>query len=117
MDEVAHAEVEAHRPDQGAPDHARGEPTARPHTRPQAQVQTQTQTQTTPSSPYPFDCLVLVRNVHPGTNKTTLKSLFAQAFQDQDGSGTSTPSRPPVSITLTLTRYGYGACSILLFAD
>jgi hypothetical protein len=44
------------------------------------------QTQTTPSSPYPFECLVSVRNVHPGTNKTTLTSLFAQVFRDRDGS-------------------------------
>ena len=33
-------------------------------------------------SPYPFGRLVFVRNIHPDTNKTTLKSLFAQAFQD-----------------------------------
>ena len=83
VDEVAHAEPETHRLDQGAPDHERSEPTARPHPHPQAQ--TQTQTQTTPSSSYSFDYLVFVRNV--GTNKTTLKSLFTQAFQDQDGSG------------------------------
>ena len=80
VDEVARAETEMHRPDQSAPDHERSEPTAHHHSHPQ------TQTQTTSSSPYPFDCLVFVRNVHPGTNKTTLKSLFAQAFQDQDGS-------------------------------
>ncbi|KAF8545638.1 hypothetical protein OG21DRAFT_1492115 [Imleria badia] len=29
-----------------------------------------------------------VCNVHPDTNKTMLKSLFAQAFQDQDQDGT-----------------------------
>ena len=84
VDEVAHAETEMDRSNQGASNHERSEPTARPHTGPKAQ--TQTQTETTPSSPYPFDCLVFVRNVHPGTNKTTLKSLFAQAFRDQDGS-------------------------------
>ncbi|KAH0840207.1 hypothetical protein J3R83DRAFT_1208 [Lanmaoa asiatica] len=58
-----------------------GEPTAFPCSYPQ------TQTQTTPSSPYPFNCLVFVRNVHPETNKTTLKSLFCQAFQDGSGQG------------------------------
>lgn len=35
------------------------------------------------SSPYPPNCLVFVRNVHSGTNKTTLRSLFSQAFQNQ----------------------------------
>jgi hypothetical protein len=82
VDEVTRVETEMHHPDQGTPDHERNEATARPHPHPQ----TQTQTQTMPSSPYPFDCLVFVRNVHPGTNKTTLKSLFTQAFQDQHGS-------------------------------
>ncbi|KAI0920790.1 hypothetical protein AcW1_005034 [Taiwanofungus camphoratus] len=33
------------------------------------------------SSLYPPSCLVLVRNVHPETNKTTLRTLFSQAFQ------------------------------------
>ena len=92
VDEVARAEIEMHRPDQGTPDQERGEPAVRLRSHPQAQPQTQTETQTqtrsriTPSSPYPLDCLVFVRNVHPGTNKTTLKSLYAQAFWDQDGS-------------------------------
>ena len=54
---------------------------------PQVQTQTQMKAHTTPSSPYPLDCLVFVRTIHPGTNKTTLKSLFSQAFQDQDRSG------------------------------
>jgi hypothetical protein len=81
VDEVARTETEMYRPDQDAPDHERSEPTTRPHPQPQTQMQTSL------SSPYPFDCLVFVRNVHSGTNKTTLKSLFAQAFQDQDGSG------------------------------
>ncbi|KAI0371433.1 hypothetical protein BV20DRAFT_1043140 [Pilatotrama ljubarskyi] len=30
-----------------------------------------------PSAPFPPGCLVYVRNVHPETNKTTLKALFA----------------------------------------
>ena len=71
VDEVARVETEMHRPDQGAPDHERSEPTAHPHTH------TQMQTQTTPSSSNPSDRLTFVRNAHPGTNKTTLKSLFA----------------------------------------
>ncbi|KAG6829218.1 hypothetical protein H0H92_005283 [Tricholoma furcatifolium] len=33
-----------------------------------------------PSSPYPYNSLVFVRNVHPETNKTTLRKLFAAAF-------------------------------------
>ncbi|KAG6330446.1 hypothetical protein ID866_8643, partial [Astraeus odoratus] len=36
--------------------------------------------QTILSSPYPFGCLVFVRNVHPETNKTTLKTLFSRPF-------------------------------------
>ncbi|TFK28945.1 hypothetical protein FA15DRAFT_583423 [Coprinopsis marcescibilis] len=30
----------------------------------------------THSSPYPYGCLVFIKNIHSGTNKTTLKSLF-----------------------------------------
>lgn len=33
-----------------------------------------------PSSPFPPRCLVFVRNIHPETNKTTLKTLFGTAF-------------------------------------
>lgn len=50
----------------------------------QAQMQTQTQRRMTATLPYPFDCLVFARNIHPETNKTTLKSLFGQALQDDD---------------------------------
>lgn len=38
---------------------------------------------TTTASPYPYGCLVFVRNIHPETNKTTLKALFAKAFEDK----------------------------------
>jgi hypothetical protein len=84
VDEVARGETEMRHPDHGAPDHERSERIAPPH--PHPHPQTQTQTQTTPSTLYSFDCVIFVHNVHPGTNKTTLKSLFAQVFQDQDGS-------------------------------
>jgi hypothetical protein len=30
---------------------------------------------------YPPNCLLFVKNVHPGTNKTTLRTLFAKAFE------------------------------------
>ncbi|KAG5641510.1 hypothetical protein DXG03_004839 [Asterophora parasitica] len=33
------------------------------------------------SSPYPFNSLVFVRNIHPETNKTTLRKFFATAFR------------------------------------
>ncbi|EIN11043.1 hypothetical protein PUNSTDRAFT_112817 [Punctularia strigosozonata HHB-11173 SS5] len=36
---------------------------------------------TQPWSPYPLDCLVFVRRVHPQTNKTTLRTLFSVAFK------------------------------------
>jgi len=35
---------------------------------------------TTLASPYPLNCLVFVRNIHPETNKTTLRKLFSTAF-------------------------------------
>jgi len=44
----------------------------------------------TPASPnpaYPPSCLVYVKNVHPETNKTTLKTLFGQCFPDSGGKG------------------------------
>ncbi|KAJ6622935.1 hypothetical protein B0H10DRAFT_1787182 [Mycena sp. CBHHK59/15] len=40
--------------------------------------------QLTPASPYPPDCLVFVRNIHPDTNKTTLRALFAKALPAKD---------------------------------
>jgi hypothetical protein len=36
------------------------------------------------SAPFPPGCLVFVRNVHPETNKTTLRKLFARAFAGAD---------------------------------
>ncbi|KAJ8087227.1 hypothetical protein AAF712_002759 [Marasmius tenuissimus] len=42
----------------------------------------------TSSSPFPPSCLVFVRNVHPETNKTTLKSLFARSFSTVPQPGT-----------------------------
>ena len=36
--------------------------------------------QTSETWTYPPNCLVFVRNVHPETNKTTLRSLLANAF-------------------------------------
>ncbi|KAF8914388.1 hypothetical protein CPB84DRAFT_1841100 [Gymnopilus junonius] len=39
-----------------------------------------------PNSRFPPGCLVFVRNVHPETNKTTLRTLFSQACQATDGS-------------------------------
>lgn len=36
---------------------------------------------TTMYSPYPFGCLVFVRNLHLETNKTTLRTLFTAAFE------------------------------------
>ena len=34
-----------------------------------------------PLSPYPPNCLVFVRNLHPESNKTTLRTLFTAAFR------------------------------------
>ncbi|KAI0717963.1 hypothetical protein C8Q72DRAFT_789418 [Fomitopsis betulina] len=36
---------------------------------------------------YPQGCLVFVRNIHPETNKTTLRALFSQAFTGSEVSG------------------------------
>ncbi|KAH0588221.1 Protein pof8 [Termitomyces sp. J132] len=33
------------------------------------------------TSPYPFNSLIFVRNIHPETNKTTLRKLFGRAFE------------------------------------
>lgn len=41
-------------------------------------------TSLSPSSPFPPRCLVFVRNIHPETNKTTLKTLFRAAFATND---------------------------------
>ncbi|KAL5529925.1 hypothetical protein ACEPAF_6182 [Sanghuangporus sanghuang] len=38
-----------------------------------------------PAAWYPKDCLVFVKNIHPETNKTTLRTLFSSAF-DKDAS-------------------------------
>jgi hypothetical protein len=37
-----------------------------------------------PNAPYPPNCLLFVRNVHTGTNKTTLRTLF-ERFLDGEG--------------------------------
>ena len=37
-------------------------------------------------SRYPSGCLVFVRHVHPGTNKTTLRSLFKRAWKEEGSS-------------------------------
>ncbi|KAJ3864144.1 hypothetical protein EV359DRAFT_41648 [Lentinula novae-zelandiae] len=43
-----------------------------------------------PHSPsYPRNCLVFVRNVHPGTNKTTVRALFVNALSGKVGSSIS----------------------------
>jgi len=39
-----------------------------------------------PSSPYPPDCLVFIKNVHPETTKTTLRTLFSRGFRQSDTS-------------------------------
>ncbi|KAJ3984322.1 hypothetical protein F5890DRAFT_1554188 [Lentinula detonsa] len=37
----------------------------------------------TPLSPYPPNCLVFIRNIHIGTNKTTLRKLFVKALTSE----------------------------------
>ncbi|EIW76247.1 hypothetical protein CONPUDRAFT_76635 [Coniophora puteana RWD-64-598 SS2] len=39
---------------------------------------------TTLSSPYPVDCLVFVRKLHSGTNKTTIRTLLSRALHSID---------------------------------
>lgn len=36
-----------------------------------------------PNAPYPYGCLVFVRNIHPETNKTTLRTLFSSVLQNE----------------------------------
>ncbi|XP_006456931.1 hypothetical protein AGABI2DRAFT_122809 [Agaricus bisporus var. bisporus H97] len=50
-------------------------------------IQHPSSTQLTSFSPYPPDCLLLVKNVHPDTTKTTLRTLFSQAFHSLDQKG------------------------------
>ena len=80
VDEVVRTQIQIHHPSEDATEHER----ALPHLHPETETETETEakTQTTPYSPYPFGCLVFVRNIHPDPNKTTLTSLFPQAFQD-----------------------------------
>ena len=47
---------------------------------PSAPCSTSSAPQTTSTSLYPYGCVVFVRNIHPETNKTTLKSLFSKSF-------------------------------------
>ncbi|THU99690.1 hypothetical protein K435DRAFT_937988 [Dendrothele bispora CBS 962.96] len=65
-------------------------------TRTGAQTHTQTKTETrrqrrgetgitSKEPPYPTSCLVFVKNVHPSTNKTTLKKLFGRGFEGFGG--------------------------------
>ncbi|KAI0065850.1 hypothetical protein BV25DRAFT_1913284 [Artomyces pyxidatus] len=37
------------------------------------------------TAPYPPNCVIFIRNVHPETNKTTIRSLFSSAFDAQSG--------------------------------
>ncbi|KAJ3502237.1 hypothetical protein NMY22_g18655 [Coprinellus aureogranulatus] len=37
------------------------------------------------SSPYPYGCLLFIKNIHPETNKTTLKSLFGKLLSGTNG--------------------------------
>ncbi|KAJ3532946.1 hypothetical protein NMY22_g7542 [Coprinellus aureogranulatus] len=37
------------------------------------------------SSPYPYGCLLFIKNIHPETNKTTLKSLFGNLLSGTNG--------------------------------
>ena len=50
------------------------------------------------SAPFPPGCLVFVRNVHPETNKTTLRKLFSHAF-DQAKSGAASDEVDYVDFT------------------
>lgn len=36
-----------------------------------------------PNAPYPYGCLVFVRNIHPETNKTTLRALFSSVLEKE----------------------------------
>ncbi|KAF9000291.1 hypothetical protein BDQ17DRAFT_1359966 [Cyathus striatus] len=45
------------------------------------------QPKTTPTSPYPYNCLLFVKHIHPETNKTTLRKLFSRAFENSNTEG------------------------------
>jgi len=51
---------------------------------PESAAQSQNDAEIHPNSPYPTACLVFIRHVHPETNKTTLRTLFSQAWAESD---------------------------------
>lgn len=78
LDEIAGARSTAHGYDYDTDAAMEAE---EPGTATEAPSQPQVGPSLDPSAPFPPRCLVFVRNVHPETNKTTLKSLFsAHAF-------------------------------------
>ncbi|GJE87496.1 hypothetical protein PsYK624_035790 [Phanerochaete sordida] len=62
------------------------------------------------SAPFPPDCLVFVRHVHPETNKTTLRTLLARAFAD------ASAGAPDAGIDYVDFSKGMDTCHVRLAA-
>ena len=60
------------------------------------------------SAPFPPGCLVFVRNVHPETNKTTLKTLFSAHAFGRDSSAASSSS----AVAIDYVDYNKGMTSV-----
>jgi len=70
------------------------------------------------NSAYPPGCLVFIRNAHPETNKTTLRSLFSHAREERVESGD--PGRKTDEDGIDYLDYKKGmdcVCSFSLFAS
>jgi hypothetical protein len=72
------------------------------------------------SAPYPPGCLVHVRHIHPETNKTTLRKLFAKAAPEE-GDGIDyvdfNKGMTTVSAIITLHIYRVSQAVLVLFAS
>ncbi|KAI0071825.1 hypothetical protein K474DRAFT_491243 [Panus rudis PR-1116 ss-1] len=69
---------------------------------------------TTLFSSYPLGCLVFVRNVHPETNKTTLRGLFSKAFARPDAAVSSTDGLDYVDFNKGISGLGLQAMIAIL---
>ncbi|KAM6499024.1 hypothetical protein JOM56_004532 [Amanita muscaria] len=71
-----------------------------------------TTTMLTPDAPYPYGCLVFVRNIHPETNKTTLRTLFSSAFRSDEQDGRA--QGPPAGLDYIDYSKGMDSCYLRL---
>ncbi|KAF8165866.1 hypothetical protein B0H34DRAFT_690767 [Crassisporium funariophilum] len=68
-----------------------------------------------PNSPYPPGCLVFVRNIHPGTNKTTLRGLFLSVMKQGDDLGSASAREKEEGGGVDYLDYAKGMDSVRSF--